>query len=87
MKVPYANRRRLGWIVSWLHSSVETSMKQFTDQSTATRMEKAKRVLRSLANGHDYRYFHGDGYPRHNDLQQDAAAALEVLEQLTKPAN
>lgn len=60
-------------------------MKQFTDQSTATRMEKAKRVLRSLANGHDYRYFHGDGYPRHNDLQQDAAAALEVLEQLTKP--
>lgn len=57
-------------------------MKQFVDQSTATRLEKAKRVLRSLANPHDYKYFFGDGFPRHADLQQDAAAALEVLEEL-----
>lgn len=64
-------------------------MRQFTDQSRATRVEKAKSVLQSLANGHDYRYFHGDGYPRHNDLQQDAAAALEVLNELSSalPAN
>ena len=64
-------------------------MKQFTDQSMATRVEKAKRVLRSLANGHDYKYFYGDGYPRHEELQQDAAAALEVLNELSAslPAN
>lgn len=59
-------------------------MKQFTDQSTANRTEKAKRVLRALANPHDYRYFFDDGYPRHANLQQDAAAALEVLEGLEK---
>lgn len=57
-------------------------MKQFVDQSTATRVEKAKRVLLALANPHDYKYFFGDGFPRHADLQQDAAAALEVLEDL-----
>lgn len=59
-------------------------MKLFTDQSKATRVEKAKRVLRSLANGHDYRYFHGDGYPKHEELQQDAAAVLDVLDELLR---
>lgn len=64
-------------------------MRQFTDQSRATRVEKAKRVLQSLANGHDYKYFYNDGYPRHAELQQDAAAALEVLNELSSalPAN
>lgn len=61
-------------------------MKQFTDQSTANRTEKAKRMLRALANPHDYMYFFGDGFPRHADLQQDAAAALEVLEGLEQQA-
>ncbi len=59
-------------------------MKEFTDESTATRTEKAKRVLRALANPHDYKYFHGDGFPRQADLMKDAAAALEVLEALEK---
>lgn len=62
-------------------------MKQFTDQSTASRIEKAKRVLRALANPHDYKYFFNDGFPRHADLMQDAAAALEVLEGLEKAAH
>lgn len=35
---------------------------------------------------HDYRYFHGDGSPRHAHLQQDAAAALEVFEELERKA-
>ncbi|KGT54003.1 hypothetical protein NY96_19675 [Xanthomonas citri pv. fuscans] len=57
-------------------------MKKFTDESTASRVEKAKRFLKSLANPHDYRYFFGDGYPRHEALQQDAAAALEVFQEM-----
>ena len=57
-------------------------MKQFTDQSSATRVEKAKRLLRSLASPHDYKYFYGDGFCRQEELMQDAAAALEVLEDL-----
>jgi len=59
-------------------------MRKFTDQSAASRVEKAKRVLRSLASGHDYTYFYGDGFPRHAELQQDAAAALEVLEEMER---
>ena len=62
-------------------------MKQFTDKSTANRIEKAKRVLRALANPHDYKYFFGDGFPRYADLMQDAAAALEVLEDMERKAN
>ena len=57
-------------------------MRPFIDKSTVTRYEKAKRFLRSLAAPHDYKYFYGDGRCRHADLQQDAAAALEVLESL-----
>jgi hypothetical protein len=62
-------------------------MKPFTDQSTANRTEKAKRVLRALANPHDYKYFFGDGFPRHEALMQDAAAALEVLEDMERKAH
>lgn len=68
---------------NWRRPATENSMRQFTDQSRATRVEKAKRVLQSLANGHDYKYFYNDGYPRHAELQQDAAAALEVLNDLS----
>lgn len=57
-------------------------LKKFTDQSSATRFEKAKRFLRSLSDPHDYRYFYGDGFPRHAEIQQDAAAALDLLEML-----
>ena len=57
-------------------------MKTFTDRSAATRVEKAKRVLRSLSSPHDYKYFFGDGFPRHAEIQQDASAAIEVLEEL-----
>lgn len=55
---------------------------QFTDKSTATRTEKAKRFLRSLSSTHDPRYFYGDGYPRQDDILNDAAATLELLESL-----
>jgi hypothetical protein len=59
-------------------------MKMFTDTSTASRVIKAKRVLQSLAEPHDYTYFFGDGYPRYAELLRDAAAALEVFEDLVK---
>lgn len=57
-------------------------MTEFNDTSTATRLEKAKRVLRHLADGKDMTYFFDDGYPREKVLQNDARAALEVLEEL-----
>ena len=57
-------------------------MRQFTDQSMASRHEKARRFLKSLASPTDHRYFYGDGYPRQDELMQDAAAALEVFESL-----
>lgn len=57
-------------------------MTEFTDTSTATRVEKAKRTLRHLADGKDMTYFFDDGYPREKVLQNDALAALEVLEEM-----
>lgn len=57
-------------------------MAEFTDQSTATRIEKTKRFLRSLADKKDPRYFFDDGYPRNDNIAQDATAALEVLDEL-----
>lgn len=57
-------------------------MTPFTDDSTATRLEKARRMLRSLADESDFRYFHSDGYPRQQKLMNDAAAALEVFNEL-----
>lgn len=56
---------------------------EFTDDSNVSRIEKAKRVLKSLSSPTNYRYFHDDGYPRHKDILRDAAATLEVLEQLS----
>lgn len=50
----------------------------FTDGSTASRVEKARRVLRKLTE--PSAYFHDDGYPRHDRIKNDAAAALEVLD-------
>ena len=60
---------------------------QFTDQSSATRAEKARRFLKALANDKDYRYFHGDGYPKFGDLHNDASAALEVFDEITQQSN
>lgn len=57
-------------------------MVDFTDMSTASRLEKAKRVLRHLADKHDMTYFFSDGYPRFGALQNDASAALAVIEEL-----
>ena len=57
-------------------------MVDFTDRSTASRLEKAKRVLRHLADKHDMTYFFSDGYPRVGALTNDASAALAVLEEL-----
>ena len=57
-------------------------MTEFTDTSTATRVEKAKRTLRHLADGKDMTYFFDDGYPREKVLQNDALAALEVLDEM-----
>lgn len=62
-------------------------MTTFTDQSTATREEKARRFLKHLIDGHDYRYFYGDGFPKHADIANDAKAALEVFENLLKKAD
>ena len=59
-------------------------MSPFTNQGTAKREEKARRFLRSMASGHDGRYFHNDGWPRQEDILQDAAATLEVFEALVK---
>lgn len=50
----------------------------FTDGSTASRVEKARRVLRKLTE--PSAYFHDDGYPRHDRIKNDAAAVLEVLD-------
>lgn len=61
-------------------------MKHFIDQSTASREEKARRFLRSLASAHDYKYFYGDGCVRHAELMNDAAATLEVFESLSAKA-
>lgn len=55
----------------------------FTDQSTASPTEKARRVPTHLANPKDPRYFFDDGFPR-AELHQDAAAALAVLNSLAK---
>ena len=57
-------------------------MTEFTDASATSRLEKAKRVLRHLADGKDMTYFFDDGYPREKVLQNDARAVLEVLEEL-----
>lgn len=62
-------------------------MTTFTNLSRLSRLEKAKRVLKSLANGHDYRYFYNDGFPRQEDIMRDAAATLEVLEDLERRSN
>lgn len=58
-------------------------MTEFTDKSTAEPIEKARRFLRSLADGNDFKYFFDDGFPRYDEIAQDAIAALEVLEGLT----
>lgn len=56
----------------------------FTDRSSASRMEKTKRMLRALANPHDYKYFFNDGHCRQTELMNDAKAALEVFEDLER---
>ena len=61
-------------------------MRKFIEQSKAPRVEKAERFLSSLANGHDYKYFHGDGFPRHEDILNDAAATLEVFKKMREDA-
>jgi len=62
----------------------EIFMTEFiNDTSTATRVEKTKRFLRHLSEP-DGVYFFNDGYPRENDLQNDARAALEVFEEMAR---
>lgn len=51
---------------------------QFTCQSTATPLEKARRTLQHLADKRDGAYFYDDGYPR-EAIHTDAAATLAVL--------
>ncbi len=57
-------------------------MTDFNDKSTASRVMKAQRMLEKLAHGRDMTYFFDDGYPREDVLQNDARAALEVLNEL-----
>ncbi len=54
---------------------------KFTDLSTATNMEKARRFLQALASASGS-YFHDDGYPRFDKLDQDAVATIAVLAQV-----
>lgn len=51
-----------------------------TDSSTATRVEKARRVLKNLA-APQSAYFFDDGYPRADKIANDTAAALEVFDE------
>ena len=54
----------------------------FTDRSTVSPIEKARRYLTHVANKKPNNpYFFNDGYPRER-VADDAAAALSVLEQL-----
>lgn len=56
---------------------------KFTDQSTVSPVEKARRFLTHVANKKPNNpYFFDDGYPRES-IADDAAAALSALEQLT----
>ena len=52
----------------------------FTDDSAATRSEKARRVLQQLADPQSA-YFFDDGYPRADKIANDTAAALEVFDE------
>lgn len=58
-------------------------MTEFNDMSSASPAEKLKRLLRSLA-AKDGRYFFDDGFPRMEELANDAQAALEVFTFLEK---
>lgn len=59
---------------------MEMEMHISTDSSTATRVEKARRVLKNLA-APQSAYFFDDGYPRADKIANDAAAALEVFDE------
>lgn len=52
----------------------------FTDGSTASLAEKARRVLQNLGTPQSA-YFFEDGYPRADKIANDTAAALEVFDQ------
>ncbi|WP_208110078.1 hypothetical protein [Methylocaldum gracile] len=55
----------------------------FTDTSTASPIEKARRVLTALAQESNPKYYFSDGYPRYEEIHKDAAATLKVLNTLT----
>jgi hypothetical protein len=57
-------------------------MAKFVDQSTASDIDKAKSFLRSLRDGGDGKYFYPDGFPKDDNISQDAMATLEVLKLL-----
>jgi hypothetical protein len=57
----------------------------FSDRSTAPAVEKARRVLQSLADG-SISHFHSDGFPRCAVIKQDAKACLKVLSALNVAA-
>lgn len=58
-------------------------MREFTDKSNAPPLAKAQRFLEALSNKKDDRYFFGDGFPRLQDITNDAAAALEAWQAAT----
>ncbi len=59
---------------------------QFSDQSTAAPLEKAKRVLRALSALQSSTYLFEDGFARTDLIEQDAAASLAVIEGLVSHA-
>lgn len=56
-------------------------MANFTSNSSISDVKKLKDFLEDLATKGDRRYFFDDGFPRSNDIEQDAKASLEVLAQ------
>lgn len=54
-------------------------MANFTDNSRISDVVKLKNFLEDMASTENLRYFFDDGFPRGNDIRQDAAACLEVL--------
>lgn len=64
-----------------MSENINQQKPQFSDTSSATRSVKAERVLVSLADAKDYRYYFDDGFPR-QEIRQDAAAVLAVMREM-----
>lgn len=60
---------------------IEALSDQFTDKSTAYAIEKGILFLESMADMDSF-YFYDDGFPRNQEIIQDADATLQTIRQL-----